>query len=217
MSGGREVKNGKESGGHGANQLLLLMVVFGLPIIGAWILYFNPGLLPGGRGNLGELVQPVHPVPDQIFSTLDGSSLSRADLEGYWTLIYSAGDTCGEHCRKRIYDMRQIRKAMAENEKSVKRAVLFSTLSPGMEPASEIDFTEFMGDFSGTTVIVGDGESIAPLRNQFVPAGEASIGHLYLIDPMGNLMMHYLPEQASEDVLGDMELLLKVNKWGGGH
>ncbi len=207
----------KEKRGRGASQLLLLMVVFGLPIIGAWILYFNPDLLPGGRSNQGELVQPVHPMPDQLFSTLDGSSFSRTDLEGYWTLLYSAGQTCDDHCRKRIYEMRQIRKAMAENEKSVKRAVLFSTLSPGMGPLAEIDFTEFMGNFSGTTVIVGDIQSIAPLRAQLVPAGEASIGHLYLIDPIGNLMMHYRPEQSSEDVLGDMELLLKVNKWGGGH
>lgn len=206
-----------KSKGSGASQLLLLMAVFGLPVIGAWFLYFNPGLLPGERSNFGELLQPVNPVPDQLFSTLDGATFSRADLDGYWTLLYSAGETCEESCRKRIYDMRQIRKALAEHHGNVKRAVVFSTLSPAMESSADITFSEFMSEFAGTSVIIGDASSVAPLRGQFVPAGDASVGHLYLVDPMGNLMMHYLPEQPASEVLSDMELLLKVNKWGGGH
>ncbi|MBT3347439.1 MAG: hypothetical protein HOM84_07375 [Thiotrichales bacterium] len=212
MSGDSDSDNGGNSRkGSGAKQLLVLLTVFGLPMLGAWVLYLNPGLLPSSRSNLGELVQPVHPIPDQIFSTIDGGSFSRADLDGYWTLMLSEGDSCDEPCRKRIYDMRQIRKAMAENHGEIRRVVIFSSLSPAT------DFSKFMEQFGGTKVVVGDAQSVAPLREQFVPAGESSIGHLYIVDPMGNLMMHYLPEQPSKDVLSDMELLLKVNKWGGGH
>jgi cytochrome oxidase Cu insertion factor (SCO1/SenC/PrrC family) len=208
--------NEKEQG-RGAGQLLLLMAAFGLPMVGAWFLYFNPDLLPGGRSNRGELVQPVHPISDQVFSTRDGATFSSAELKGYWTLMLSAGESCAEPCRKRIYDMLQIRKAMAENYGEIKRVVLFTTPSPSMETDADLTFSGFMKAFEGTTVIVGDSQSVSALRAQFVPAGDGSVGHLYLVDPMGNLMMHYLPQQPAADVLSDMELLLKVNKWGGGH
>jgi len=214
MSEANSQNKGKRSG---ASQLLLLMAVFGLPVIGAWFLYFNPGFLPGERSNFGELVQPVHPMPDLPFSTLDGATFSRENLDGYWTLVYSAGASCEESCRKRIYDMRQIRKAMAEHHGDVRRVVVFSALSPSITDSPDLTFSEFMSEFDRTSVIIGDASAVAPLREQFIPAGEASIGHLYLVDPMGNLMMHYLPGQPASEILSDMELLLKVNKWGGGH
>ncbi len=197
--------------GWGGPQMVLLMAVFGLPVVFAWLLYFNPDLLPGGRSNKGELIQPVHPFPDQIFSTLSGGNFSRGDLTGYWTLLYSGGEVCDSPCQKRIYDMRQIRKAMAEHHGEVRRVVLFSGSAP------MASFTAWESDYSGTVAIVDSEERVASLRSVLVPVGGDSVGHLYLIDPMGNLMMHYQPEQPAAEVLSDMELLLKVNKWGGGH
>ena len=73
--------NEKEQG-RGAGQLLLLMAAFGLPMVGAWFLYFNPDLLPGGRSNRGELVQPVHPISDQVFFNAGWSDLLQRRAEG---------------------------------------------------------------------------------------------------------------------------------------
>lgn len=196
--------------GRGGMQMVLLMAVFGLPVIMAWLLYFNPELLPGGRSNKGELIQPVQPMPDGIFPTLDGGSFSRGDLTGYWTLLYSGESVCDAPCQKRIYDMRQIRKAMAEHHGEIRRMALFSGDTP-ME-----SFPQW-NEFSGTVVIAGASEAVEPLRTVLASTGEPSAGRLYLIDPVGNLMMHYQPEQPAAEVLSDMELLLKVNQWGGGH
>jgi hypothetical protein len=148
--------NEKEQG-RGAGQLLLLMAAFGLPMVGAWFLYFNPDLLPGGRSNRGELVQPVHPISDQVFSTRDGATFSSAELKGYWTLMLSAGESCAEPCRKRIYDMRQIRKAMAENYGEIKRVVLFTTPSPSMETDADLTFSGFMKAFAEGAVCASRG------------------------------------------------------------
>jgi cytochrome oxidase Cu insertion factor (SCO1/SenC/PrrC family) len=197
--------------GRGGAQLLVLMLVFGLPMIFSWVLYYNPDLLPGGRSNKGELIQPVRPIPDQLYQTMEGGSFSKDNLQGYWTLMLSAGTQCGDACQQRIYDMRQIRKAMAEHHSSVQRLVVMSTLT--IEEA----LRQFMQDYTGTTVLIGDSTSLAPLHQQMALDSKTSEGYLYLIDPVGNMMMRYHPQQPAAEVLSDMELLLKVNKWGGGH
>ncbi len=197
--------------GSGGTQLLLLMLVFGLPVIFAWLLYFNPDLLPGGRSNQGELIQPVRPVPDQLYTTISGESFSRAQFEGYWTLLFSAGTTCGEPCQQRIYDMRQIRKAMAEHHDTIQRMVVID--HSGVNQS----LRNVLQQYQGTTILTGDPTMLQPLRQQLTVESDSLVGRLYLIDPVGNLMMHYSPEQPSSAVLSDLELLLKVNRWGGGH
>lgn len=201
----------KSRQGSGGTQLLLLMLVFGLPVIFAWLLYFNPNFLPGGRSNQGELIQPVRPLPDQLYTTINGDSLSRAQFEGYWTLLFSAGANCDEPCQQRIYDMRQIRKAMAEHHGTIQRMVVID------RSGADQKLRNYLQQYQGTTVLVGDHTSLQPLRQQLAVENGSSVDRLYLVDPMGNLMMQYTLEQPSSAVLSDLELLLKVNRWGGGH
>ncbi len=203
------MNNPQKKQGRGGAQLVLLMMVFGLPVIAAWILYFNPDLLPGGRTNKGTLIQPVQPIPDRLYTTLDGSVVAKKDFSEGWSLLYVGGEHCGEPCRTRIYDMRQIRKAMAEHHDKINRLVLLDSAEQGE------DFSNYLKDYSGTTIVVGESSQVMLSALQSDQAAVA--GELYLVDPWGNLMMKYAPMQPAAEVLSDLELLLKVNKWGGGH
>ena len=46
--------------------LWAMLVLFALPVVAAWVYYFNPGLLPDARANRGELIQPVRPWPADL-------------------------------------------------------------------------------------------------------------------------------------------------------
>ena len=42
--------------------------------------------------------------------------------------------------------------------------------------------------------------------------GAAALHRIYILDPMGNLMMRYAPDAPAKDTLSDMERLLKASK-----
>lgn len=48
----------------------------------------------------------------------------------------------------------------------------------------------------------------------FVDANETFVDGLYIIDPKGNMMMHYPHNIATRDVLSDLKRLLRVSKIG---
>ena len=39
-------------------------------------------------------------------------------------------------------------------------------------------------------------------------------GYLYLVDPLGNVMMSYNPKQSPKDIYSDLTRLLKASKIG---
>jgi hypothetical protein len=49
-------------------------------------------------------------------------------------------------------------------------------------------------------------------RNEGEPVQQA--GRIYIVDPLGNLMMSYEPQAGARDLLADMKKLLKLSHSG---
>jgi cytochrome oxidase Cu insertion factor (SCO1/SenC/PrrC family) len=186
--------------------LWLLIIVFGLPVAAAWLFYLNPELLPGGRTNRGELVQPPRPLPDLSLSTLDGGNLRLRELRPHWTLITVAGPECGEHCQRSIYHLRQVRLALGEDRQRIERVLV---LTQSEQPES---FHRLLGDYPGMHVVVGGGNDLDRLLAQLAGPGRPPHGAVFIVDPMGNLMMRYRPDAPPKDLLSDLQALLKISK-----
>lgn len=187
-------------------QFWLMVAIFAAPMLAAWFYYLNPDLLPQARSNKGEILQPVVPLPRDI--ALTGQSGGRFDpalLQGAWTLIYLARDTCGEPCVQHLTELRQIRLALGEGMLSVERLLLVA------EPSSDLDRDLMEQAFEGMHVALLDADGANSLLTA-LNSGADAYGRVYILDPMGNLMMRYATDTPPEDTLSDMERLIKASK-----
>jgi cytochrome oxidase Cu insertion factor (SCO1/SenC/PrrC family) len=182
-----------------------MVAIFAAPAIAAWFYYFNPEYLPEARSNRGELISPVVPLPAGPGLTApDGTELAREPFEGRWTLVFLASGDCAEACLARVADLRQIRLALGESGMSVERLLVIPESAAAAAP-------ELEAAFPGMRVAVAG----AAHREQLTGAlgeGAAALGRVYILDPMGNLMMRYAPDAPAKDTLKDMERLLKASK-----
>jgi len=183
-----------------------MLAIFAAPVLAAWFLYFNPEYLPSGRSNLGELISPVVPIPaDLALITPAGAPLDREALAGKWTLVFLAGRDCPDPCPSRLRVLRQIRLALGDASLSTERLLIMT--EPGGQAAGERLARDFNGMHVGITDTPG-GERLLDLLGQ----GDAALGRVYILDPMGNLMMRYAPNAPAKDTLKDMGRLIKASK-----
>lgn len=186
--------------------LLLMVVVFAAPIIAAWFYYLNPEYLPSGRTNKGELIDPLVTLPSDLgLFTPAGAELDRSGLEGKWTLVYLAAGACSDACREHLIAIRQIRLAVGEGQLSVARLLILT------DPDAVVLAGELGADFDGMKVALTDAASGVRLLD-LLGHGDAALDRIYILDPIGNLMMRYAPDAPAQDTLEDMERLLKASK-----
>ena len=186
--------------------LWAMLAIFAAPVVAAWFFYLNPEYLPEGRTNKGELIHPVLPLPPELgLFAPEGSDLDRSALDGKWTLVFLTGDECSEHCIDRLIAIRQIRLALGESALNVERLLIMS------DPAANDLAAQLGADFDGMRVALTDAAGGVRLLD-LLGEGAAALDRIYILDPMGNLMMRYAPDAPADDTLKDMERLLKASK-----
>jgi len=171
------------------NKLLLIGVVCAAPFVLGTLAYFYRWT-PGEGGSYGELIaQP---------RALSGPPFER--LRGKWLLVAFDAPACDAYCEKKLYFMRQVRRAQGPDMERVERLwVLTDAGAPRRELLQAIAGTQvvhprdasFMRSFAGN------------------PAG-----HIYVVDPLGNLMMRYPRDPDPSRMLKDLQRLLKYSRIG---
>lgn len=150
---------------------------------GAW--YFGWGT--GSRGNYGELIAP--------------RALSAPpfmELRGRWVLVTFDTAACDAYCEKKLYFMRQLRKAQGKDETRIERLWLVTdALAPRPELAAAIE-----------------GTRIAPAANLTQAFPGNALEHIYLVDPVGNLMLRFPRDPDPSRMLKDLQRLLKYSRIG---
>lgn len=181
--------------------LWVMIVVFALPVIAAWFFYLNPEYLPAGRTNRGDLIQAIVTLPSggDLLST-GGAPFDRESLAGRWTLVVLGQASCPNSCREKLREIRQIRLALGESRLSVERLLLSTGNAPPLEP-----------ELAGTEIATLTPAATQRLLDQ-LGEGQSAFDRIYILDPMGRLMMRYASDAPAKDVLKDMERLLKASK-----
>ena len=193
------------------NRLILLAMVglFVLPLIVATALYVA-GWKPGHTVNYGVLVQPAQPLPDMALQTLQGKSVRLSDFRGRWTLVYFGSSACPDACLRNLYDMRQVRLALGVHRERVRRIFVLTDLAD----ANRLRYK--LRDYPGMVVIAGPARNVARLTRQFdarrtTPQDQPGV---YLVDPLGNLIMRYPAHADPDGMLDDLTRLLRYS-WVG--
>jgi cytochrome oxidase Cu insertion factor (SCO1/SenC/PrrC family) len=195
--------------GHPRRVLIALAVLFFAPVAVAFFLYYGLGWSPGGRVNHGELVDPPVPLPELALPQADGPPLdaSPSFLKGKWTLLYLGAGGCSAGCRTDLYNTRQVRAALGADRKRVQRVFLAEGACCDLEwlHAQQPDL-----------ITVQATAAAAPLVAILERTGRspAAADRVYLIDPLGNLMMSYAADARPKGMLEDLKKLLRLSHVG---
>ncbi len=190
-------------------KLLLLVILFAAPVLVAWLFHLNPGWVPKGTTNHGQLVQPARPLSLKGLVDLHGKPLPARFLHGRWTLLYIGGERCGTVCRTKLYDLSQIRTATGSNARRVQR--LYVRTSPlDARHVSQLEHAHP----NLTVAVARPGGAFLAQFHFGKDRDPASAQRLYIIDPHGNLMMRYAADASPHGMLVDLQHLLRVSQIG---
>jgi hypothetical protein len=183
----------------GAWPVLLILALCAAPVVAAWLAYFV--WPPASRANYGELIEP-RPLSDPQLERVDGGSFRLSALRGKWLLVQLDGGACGEACRRKLLYMRQLRLTQGRDMDRIER-VWFVT--DDVPPAPEL-----LREFDGTRVVrAGTGG----LPREFPVSRDAS-EHIYLVDPLGNLMLRWGGAPDPNGMKRDLSRLLRASRIG---
>jgi cytochrome oxidase Cu insertion factor (SCO1/SenC/PrrC family) len=192
-------------------QMWILICVFFAPLALAFVLYYGfEGWRPGGSTNRGELIDPARPLPEVTLPDASGGELTPAELHGKWTLIYVGDGRCDDACRAALTLMRQTRLALNDEMSRVQRLFLVT--------GNCCDRPYLDTEHSGLIIALADNPPGKTLMQVF-PSGTPTgfQGRIYVVDPLGNLMMSYSPAlvaKAPKGLLEDLKKLLKLSHIG---
>lgn len=189
--------------------LWVLVAVCAFPYLGGWLYYQYMDKLPLPKTtNYGMLVSPVRAIGDLPLQSHDGTTFNTADLRGSWVLVTVAASSCTALCQKNIYLLRQVRQAMGNERRRVERLLLLTDTS--QLAALQLPLKEH----AGIRVAIGPAESLQTLQTQLQHPNPVAQDGLYIIDPLGNVMMSYPPDFNGELIIKDLRRLLKVSQVG---
>ncbi|HWR87334.1 MAG TPA: hypothetical protein VN277_02815 [Acidiferrobacterales bacterium] len=178
--------------------LLLLGAVCTLPVVASYLTYYV--VKPQARMNYGELITPG-PLPPTRFADLQGKPFTFEQLRGRWVMVTVDGGECDARCRQKLYNMRQVRTAQGKEMERIERVWL---VSDAVAPPAQL-----LRDYEGTYVVRDSGAALAVL-----PAADNRAAHVYLIDPLGNLMLRFPENPDPKRMIKDFERLLKYSRIG---
>lgn len=171
--------------------LIGVVLAFALPVIGAKFV-LDQSWYQGGATNKGIMLSPPISLTE---------AANKALPEG-WHLALIADDQCAEDCQQALYAMNQLDIALGKESDRVTPVVI--TAAPTRLSLEQVPM-------------------VRAIESEALVAELATLPahHLFIIDPMGNVMLHY-PSYADEatmrakakELLSDLRTLLKLSRMG---
>ena len=190
--------SGTQKRGSGRRTLLAIAGVFLVPLaVAAWMYYGGAKFVPEGRTNAGALLTPIVNLNDQR------NDFSESLAGERWALVYLDRGMCADACREALYRMRQSRLMLGNDMTRVVRIFLHGDNAP--------DRVFLDREHAGliTTSDVDLGALLDRKRPRDLPPGG-----LYLVDPLGNLVMYFAADLEPHNMVEDIEHLLELSRIG---
>jgi hypothetical protein len=181
--------------GSARRTLLLIAAVVLAPVVASYVVYYGFPRPPGV--NYGTLL-PTGPAPAIDGTRADGSPFRLVDLRGRWVLLATGRGDCDPACERSLYATRQARTMQGKDQDRVVRVWLV----PG-------DGAPAVGLLAQHPDLVA--ARVAPAALDALPGGA---GPIYLVDPLGNLVLRYPVDPDIRGIANDLTRLLKASGIG---
>lgn len=218
--------------------LVVLLLVCLAPLLLALLAYYVPalGLRPAEQTNYGTLLQPQRPMPDAAslrLTTLDGQPFDLQSLRGKWLLLTADQAACPESCARKLFILRNSHASQGKNVERIKRVWFILDDAPVPDVVRDA--------YQGTVFVRADPAQLAaflahPKQTQHAASAAsqtaaggmpASAGHsaadaanaaltapMWIIDPLGNLMLQFPADADPIKVRKDIAKLLFGSRVG---
>lgn len=193
--------------------LILLLIVFVIlgPMLFAWILVKRAQTHEFKRSNYGDLIaSPPNISKVQFYDLKRKSNVLGGSFLGRWWLIYVGPHKCYQECQSTLYNLRQLQLALGKDAIRVDRMFIAPPQCP--QALCESFLLEFYPELTRTTLSASDFNKIFLDRSKAVET--ETLGQIYIIDPLGNVILSYSPEIETKNILSDLKRLLKASHIG---
>lgn len=185
--------------------LWILIAVFTVPMIVAYAYYFFVDEY--SLGNHGELIEPVVQVEDLSLTDEQGQALARDELVHKWKMLYVADADCDVSCQHTLYNIRQINTALGKNADRFQHMIIhLQPMSPTFEKLVADEYPDALHSHATR-------DNLSRSLPGFGAADPAS-HTIYIMDPLGNIMMRFDQGISPKLILNDLNRLLKISRIG---
>ncbi len=197
--------NTAENQRKGRLVVLSMFIFFLVPIVVVILMYkFN--WKPSAGSSLGELVTPARLIntPAAIKSS-ENQPINSEFWKDKWSIVYIA-EKCEQACESRLHDIRQIHVSLYKDMPRAQRVFI----------TSQDDVAKYREMYPELVVINRPDNSVSKLTQQFNIASEIAThaDRVYLVDPLGRLMMSYPSTTSAAKIRKDLSQLLRYS-WAG--
>ncbi|HEY2686234.1 MAG TPA: hypothetical protein VGI93_22170 [Steroidobacteraceae bacterium] len=183
--------------------LIFVALFFFAPLGASFYLYYSHSWHPVGHVNKGVLVDPPKPLPSVALPLFGSGQTNPKFLTHKWSFVITERDKCEADCERRLYDTRQVRIALDRDTDRVQRVFIANEDCCDLNALHE----------SHPDLILVKYADAKPLLS-LLPEAADGAQRIYLVDPLGNVMMFYPPETPPKDMLEDMKRLLQLSQIG---
>ena len=193
-----------------ANQLKLIGIfaIALVPVLLAVLMYFGKVAIPTDKTNKGLLIWP--PVELSKLGIGGKSPLAIVQKEKTWFLMLAGNGTCEQDCQELLHTMRQVHVSMGRELQRVSRLFVADlAVQPIAEikdlyPELKLASFEQHNEASVFSTLMGMDDS----------TGEHGSWHVWLVDPLGNVLLRYDASHSGYDMIDDLKKLLKLSNIG---
>jgi len=174
-----------------------LYAVFGVtavPLMIAMLMYFNLWGVPDGRTNFGELLLPPAQLEQTQLVDDKGVPWSQEEADKRWLVVYLTDQGCDQACKEATHLLRQINVAVGKEAHRITR--LLVSQQGGFSEQLKTDYPALI--------------QLTSKSSELFKAGQG----VYLVDPLGNIMMYYSANFVGKELLKDLKKLLRTSNIG---
>jgi hypothetical protein len=186
---------------RGRWKLLMVLAVCASPLIFSYLTYYV--IKPSARTNFGTLIDPrAHPIPALGATTLDGQPAGLDAFKGKWIMLKVGPAACDTACKEQMFAIRQVRSMTGKEMTRIERVWLVTDTEP-LE-------TVLIRELDGVHMLRAPAAAVAawlPLEQ-----GATLENSIFLIDPLGNLMMRFPPVPAGATEAEKVQHYARIKK-----
>jgi hypothetical protein len=197
--------------------LLIIAAMFLLPLLLAWLMYSGSlDFKPTSTRNFGTLIEPPVPIDWTGTVVLSGETNLAVNpgqgigvFDEHWVILQPVPAGCDDSCLKEVSNLRQIHRASGRQQFRIRLALLLDESSPvGQAKSLLAIYPKFhlIRDPSGLLP-----EALAGIQQNLSGQAGPAKG-VYMIDPLGNIMMYYEAGSDPNYIKQDLKRLLTWSK-----
>lgn len=203
---------------YGRLKMLLILAVCASPVILGTLAYWF--YRSDTTTNYGSFIEPQRPAT------------GLEAFRGKWVLLTLDSPSCDEACAKRLYLIRQVRLTLGKDKDRVERVLLLSNQAkaaftvPGVEPLEKVheglhqiyldeENRKKLLDPPTSAPAVKVSTDVTSNDSGASPAKPSDMDkRIYLVDPLGHVMMRFPEEPDPSRMKKDLAKLLKWSRVG---